>query len=137
MPLDIVLQILETLKSNKPDSTFIVSLHQQYCNLGGLSKKQLEGLHAKAKQSGLIAETQLATLEAIIKKKPTRFRSEKIEKAPSFEKDAEAKPLLWALLEKYPQHKMAVFLQNKVNSNQPLTDTEIGEVKRLHKLLIK
>lgn len=135
--MDVTLQILEKLKAAKPDSTFIVSLHHQYCNRGGLSKKQLEGLHAKAKQSGLITETQLATLEAIIKKKPTRFRSEKIEKAPDFRKDTAVLPLLKNILEQFPQHKMAVFLQSKVFANLTLSDSEIQEIQRLHKILIK
>ena len=86
MPLDITLQILETLKADKPDSVFISSLHHQYCNRGGLSKKQLEGLYAKAQQSGIITTAKLATLEAIIKKKPNRYKSEKITKAPEPEK---------------------------------------------------
>jgi len=135
--MDVTLQILEKLKAEKPDSAFIVSLHHQYCNRGGLSKKQLEGLYAKAKQSELITETQLATLEAIIKKKPTRFRSEKIEKAPDFRKDTAALPLLKNILEKYPQHKMVLFLHSKAMADQPLSDSEINEIKRLHQLLIK
>jgi hypothetical protein len=135
--MDVVLQILDKLKAAKPDSTFIVSLHHQYCNRGGLSKKQMEGLLGKATQSGLINEAQLATLEAIIKKKPTRYRSEKIEKAPEFNKEAEVIPMVNNILDLYPQHKMAVFLQNKILSHQSLTDTEIAEIKRLFKLLIK
>lgn len=134
--MDILLNILETLKSARPENEFIVSLHQQYCNRGGLSKKQLEGLLAKAKKSGVISEARLATLEAIIKKKPNRYRSEKIEKAPEFDKSAEAYPLLKIILEKYPQHKMALFLQNKLSSNNSLNEQEISEIKRLHKLLI-
>jgi len=137
LPMDILLNILETLKVAKPDSLFISSLHQQYCNRGGLSKKQLEGLLGKALQSGVISEGQLATLEAIIKKKPNRYRSEKIEKAPEFDTSAEAVPLLKNILEKYPQHKMAVFLQNKLLAGQSLTDSEINEIKRLHQLLTK
>lgn len=135
--MDIILSILETLKTAKPDNNFVISLHQQYCNRGGLSKKQLEGLLAKAKQSGIVGEANLATLEAIIKKKPNRYRSEKIEKAPVFDKSADVYPLLKIILEKYPQHKMALFLQTKISGNQTLNDKEIDEIKRLHKLLIK
>ena len=135
--MDILLNILETLKAAKPDNVFIGSLHMQYCNRGGLSKKQLEGLQAKAVQSGVISDAQLATLEAIIKKKPTRYRSNKIEKAPDFDKSAGAAPLLKNILEKYPQHKMAVFLQTKLQTGQSLTDSEMNETKRLHQLLIK
>ena len=135
--MDILLTILETLKSAKSDNIFISSLHHQYCNRGGLSKKQLEGLLAKAKKSGIIKEAQLATLQAIINKKPTRQRSEKIDKAPDFYKLDDILPLLKNILEKFPQHKMAVFLQQKINTNQSLSDFEINEVKRLSQLLLK
>ncbi len=97
----------------------------------------MEGLLGKATQSGVINDAQLATLQAIIKKKPTRYRSEKIEKAPEFNKAEEVKPLVQNILDQFPQHKMALFLQNKINSHQTLTEAEINEVKRLHKLLIK
>ena len=137
MPLDITLQILETLKSAKPDNVFIGSLHHQYCNLGGLSKKQLEGLYAKAQQSGIITTAKLATLEAIIKKKPNRYKSEKIAKAPEPEKANDIEPLLEDILKKFPQHKMALFLQSKIKHREPLTETEIAEVKRLAKVLLK
>ena len=137
MSIDVTLHILDTLNQKNPDDPFVSSLHHQYCNRGGLSKKQLEGLMKKASQSSVITETHLATLQAIINKKPNRYKSEKIEKAPEFDKAKEVQPLLSNLLEKYPQHKMLVFLQQKLNSGQSFSDFEIGEVKRLFKLLIK
>lgn len=137
MSLDITLQILDALKQAKPENAFISSLHFQYCNRGGLSKKQLEGLYAKAQQSGIISAARLATLEAIIKKKPTRYKSEKISKAPEPEKKDEILPLLDEILEKFPQHKMALFLQSKFKHRDPLTESEIAEVKRLAKVLLK
>ena len=137
MPLDITLQILETLKSAKPDNVFIGSLHHQYCNLGGLSKKQLEGLYAKAETSGLISSSTLATLDAIIKKKPNRYKSELIKKAPELLKDESIAIDLQAIITKFPQHKMALFLQSKNDHNDPLTEAEKAAIKRLAKLLLK
>ena len=137
MSVDITLQILETLKKARPEDAFISSLHHQYCNRGGLSKKQLEGLMKKAEQSTIITEAHLATLQAIIKKKPNRYRSEKIEKAPDFDSDKSFIPMINKMLEKYPQHKMLVFLQQKIESGKPLSDFEIHEINRLFKLLIK
>lgn len=137
MPLDITLQILESLKEAKPDSVFINSLHHQYCNRGGLSKKQLEGLYAKAEKSGLISTAKLATLEAIIKKKPTRYKSEIVTKAPEPEKRNDIAPLLEDILKKFPQHKMALFLHSKISHNIAMTNTEINEIKRLHNVLLK
>jgi hypothetical protein len=66
--INIILNILETLKNAQPNVIFINSLHEQFCNRGGLSKKQLEGLYSKAEKTGLISPAKLATLEAIIKK---------------------------------------------------------------------
>ncbi|MEZ5028940.1 MAG: hypothetical protein R2765_09170 [Ferruginibacter sp.] len=69
--MDILLDILNQMIKAHPSSNFINSLHQQYCNRGGLSKKQLEGLHSKALKTASIPQNKIATLEAIIKKKPT------------------------------------------------------------------
>ena len=70
-----------------PGSAFVNSLYQQYCNRGGLSKKQMEGLHSKASKTENISQSKLATLEAIIKKKPTRERSAASISAPLPTKD--------------------------------------------------
>lgn len=121
----------------RPDNAFIKSLHHQYCNRGGLSKKQLEGLYSKAKQSDIILSTKLATLEAIIKKKPTRYKSELVRKVPEVKKDNQSAVLLQRILEKYPQHKMALFLQAKNKNNNSLSEIEIKEVERLAKILLK
>ena len=135
--INIILSILETLKENKPDSAFISSLHQQFCNRGGLSKKQLEGLYAKAVQSKIISSAKLATLEAIIKKKPNRYKSEKIKTIAVEQKDESILQTLESILDKFPQHKMALFLQSKFKHNDPLSETEIAEIKRLGKVLLK
>ena len=135
--INIILSILETLKKENPDNAFIISLHQQFCNRGGLSKKQLEGLHAKSVKSANISSAKLATLEAIIKKKPTRYKSELIKKLPETEKDTTIENAVSAILKKFPQHKMALFLQSKINHNDLLTEAEKSEVNRLSKLLLK
>jgi hypothetical protein len=135
--VNIILNILETLKAAKPDAVFINSLHHQYCNRGGLSKKQLEGLHSKATASGIISVSKLATLEAIIKKKPNRYKSEIVIKAPEPTAIDVYAPLLASILEKYPQHKMALFLQSKCAHNDVLSETEKSEINRLAKVLLK
>ncbi|MBK7307129.1 MAG: hypothetical protein IPI88_08820 [Chitinophagaceae bacterium] len=66
--MDVLLDILNEMVKAHPTSNFVNSLHQQYCNRGGLSKKQLEGLHSKASKTANISQGRLATLEAIIKK---------------------------------------------------------------------
>ncbi|MBU3715409.1 MAG: hypothetical protein FGM46_10775, partial [Ferruginibacter sp.] len=115
------MNILESLMSEKPKNEFIKSLHQQYCNRGGLSKKQLEGLYGKAKQSGIVSPAKLATLEAIIKKKPTRYKSEKIKSIAEPQKESQTMQLLQQILLKYPHHKMALFLIAKNKNKNSLT----------------
>ena len=133
--MDILLDILNEMIRASPASDFVKSLHQQYCNRGGLSKKQLEGLHSKAVKSGAISQGKLATLEAIIKKKPTRERAAATISAPLPLKDESIGTSLLAILAKYPQHKRILFLQSKYNNNQPLSTVEIDELKKFKQIL--
>ena len=120
-----------------PASNFVNSLYQQYCNLGGLSKKQLEGLHSKALKTKTIAQSKLATLEAIIKKKPTRERAAATITVALPTKDNETGKILSAILEKYPQHKRIVFLKSKFDNNENISAIEIAEIEKFGKLLLK
>ena len=120
-----------------PSSVFINSLYQQYCNRGGLSKKQLEGLHAKAGNTPGISPAKLATLEAIIKKKPTRERAPaSLQIAPPV-KDMVTGQMLDAILAKYPGHKRVLFLKSRYDHNEPLSTAEIAEIQKFNKMLIK
>jgi len=135
--VDVTLSILEILLKEKPDNVFINSLHQQYCNRGGLSKKQLEGLLGKAQQSKNISTAKIATLEAIIKKKPTRYKSDKIITLAETQVNKEIENALHQILEKYPQHKTALLLQSKISKREALSKAEEDEIQRLSKLLFK
>jgi len=134
--VNVILDILKTSLQAKPDSVFIKSLYDQYCNRGGLSKKQLEGLHSIASKTGVISTGKLATLEAIIKKKPTRYKSEVTIQAPLNTKDETIGETLTAILSKYPQHKRILFLQSKYNNNDAITPAEISEIEKFRKLLL-
>ncbi|MFT3911522.1 MAG: hypothetical protein QM737_19010 [Ferruginibacter sp.] len=134
--VNVTLDILKAMLKAKPESAFIKSLYDQYCNRGGLSKKQLEGLHSKALKTEGISTAKLATLEAIIKKKPTRYKSEVTIQAPVQTKDESIGKILSAILAKYPQHKRIVFLQSKYNNNDPISTTEIAEIEKFGKLLL-
>ena len=68
--VDVVRDVLQLMQAAKPDSVFINSLAFQYEERGGLSKKQLEGLYQKAMKVEAVPGHKLATLEAIILKKP-------------------------------------------------------------------
>lgn len=135
--VDIVLDVLKAVLAAHPDSSFTQSLHHQYQERGGLSKKQLMGLHSKASRISSIPEKKLATLEAIIKRKNSRERSELPAGKPLYEKDEEAGKLITALLEKFPQHKQVLFLQLKYENNEVLTAAEVAELKKFSKLLFK
>ncbi|MEO6670811.1 MAG: hypothetical protein ABIN36_15130 [Ferruginibacter sp.] len=135
--VNVILDILRSMLALKPESDFIKSLYDQYCNRGGLSKKQLEGLHSKASKTEGIAPGKLATLEAIIKKKPTRYKSEPSKIAPVESKNEAIGQTLSAILEKYPQHKRILFLQSKYINNDAITATEITEIQKLGALLLK
>lgn len=135
--MDILLDILNEMVKAHPGSGFINSLHQQYCNRGGLSKKQLEGLHSKASKTTGISPGKLATLEAIIKKKPTRERAAATITAPLPVKDESVGKMINAILEKYPQHKRLLFLRSKFDNNENIASPELAEIEKFRKLLLK
>lgn len=136
--IDVLLDILKLMVSTHPNSGFVNSLYEQYCNRGGLSKKQLEGLHAKAVKAGSIPQNKLATLEAIIKKKPTRERAAaSIQNNNEPVKDEATGKMLSDILQKYPQHKRVLFLKMKYDNNENLSPVEIGEVQKFSKILLK
>lgn len=135
--MDILLDILNEMVRTHPNSNFVNSLHQQYCNRGGLSKKQLEGLHSKASKTESISQGKLATLEAIIKKKPTRERAAATITAPLPAKDESVGKMIAEILEKYPQHKRLLFLKSKFDNNENISATEIAEIEKFKKLLLK
>ena len=133
--VDIVNDVLEECILAYPVSSFIISLYKQYMQRGSLSKKQLQGLHSKASNVENIQQSKLATLEAIIKKMPTRNKSDLPENKPMFEKDESIGRSIAAILAKYPQHKRVLFLQSKYENNDLLSTPEIDELKKFEKLL--
>src|ERR1044072_6438130 len=96
--VDIINEVLELCILAYPVSSFIISIYQQYQKRGSLSKKQLQGLHGKASAVENIPAAKLATLEAVIKKMPTRFKSELPEIKPLYEKEKIAEELINAIL---------------------------------------
>jgi hypothetical protein len=135
--VDIINEVLEECILAFPVSSFIISLFKQYMQRGSLSKKQLQGLHSKASKIENIAQNKLATLEAIIKKMPTRNRSELPENKPMFEKDESIGEIIKIILAKYPQHKRVLFLNSKYQNNDFLSATEVEELKKFEKLINK
>ena len=133
--VDIIDDLLKETLAAKPDSAFIQSLLHQYQERGGLSKKQLEGLYQKAAKIKTISANKLATLEAVILKRPTRYKSVLPPTTPLYTKDAATGKLIAEILEKYPNHKQVLFLKVKYDNNEILSATELSDLQRFHKLL--
>jgi RecJ-like exonuclease len=133
--VDIIKDVLEALMEAQPHSTFVQSLYRQYQERGGLSKKQLEGLYNKSLKVESIPANKLATLEAVILKRPTRYKSPPPPPKPMYEKDERIGQMMEAILAKYPQHKRVVFLKAKYDNNETLTPAEVLEVERFTKVL--
>ena len=133
--LDIINEVLEECILAYPLSSFIISLYKQYQQRGSLSKKQLQGLYGKASKIAQLAPGKLATIEAIIKRMPTRFKSELPEIKPLFEKDEATGLLISDILAKYPQHKRVLFLKAKYDNNEVFTVSDIADLKRFRERL--
>ncbi|MEO9005094.1 MAG: hypothetical protein ABI288_10170 [Ginsengibacter sp.] len=133
--LDIINMLLEDCIIAFPVSSFVISIYQQYQRRGWLSKKQLQGLYDKASKISGVLPGRLAALESIIKKMPTRERSELPENKPMFVRNEEAGKLIDEILVKYPQHKRVLFLKSKYDSNETLIDADVSELKKFKRLL--
>jgi hypothetical protein len=133
--LDIINEVLEECILAYPISSFIISLYKQYQQRGSLSKKQLQGLYGKASKIEQLAPGKLATIEAIIKRMPTRYKSELPEVKPLFEKEEATGKLIAEILDRYPQHKRVLFLKAKYDNNEILSPADITDLKRIKSLL--
>jgi hypothetical protein len=133
--LDIINMLLEDCIMAFPVSSFVISIYQQYQKRGWLSKKQLQGLYDKASKINGVLPGRLAALESIIKKMPTRQKSELPENKPMFVKDEAAGKQIDAILKRYPQHKRVLFLKAKFDNNETLSSLEITELKKFSKML--
>jgi hypothetical protein len=133
--VDVIKDVLEALLEAQPHSTFVQSLYRQYQERGGLSKKQLEGLFNKSLKVTTIPANKLATLEAMILKRPTRYKSAPPPPKPLYEKDERIGKMMETILAKYPQHKRVLFLRSKYDNNETLTPAEVLEVERFMKVL--
>jgi len=134
--VDIIKDVLNASKEAYPGSSFLQSLALQYEERGGLSKKQLEGLYKKAERIKNIPANWLATLEAEILKRPTRYKSTPPTPKPLYEKDQKAGNMIDAILKKYPQHKRILFFRSKYENNEPFSAAELAELEKFQKLLL-
>lgn len=125
------------MKTLQPASAFVSSLYDSYCNRGGLSRKQLEGLLDKMKKTPEVPQASIATVEALILKKPVREKSKPTITALPNVKDETPGLMMTDILIKYPLHKRILFLKSKYDKNEAISMAELTEIKKLHKLLLK
>jgi hypothetical protein len=133
--VDIVNEVLEACILAYPVSSFVISLYKQYLERGSLSKKQLQGLYGKAQKIEGLSPGKLATMEALIKKMATRFKSDIPENEPLYQRDDASGAIIDAILQKYPAHKRVLFLKSKWDNNEVLTPAEVSDLKRLQQVL--
>jgi len=135
--LDIIDKVLEACYKYNPDALFVMSLMHQYEERGSLSKRQLEGLLAKASKVPDMPVNWLATLEATIHKMHTRAKDPATVGKPLFEKDEALGAKMHAILQKFPAHKRVVFLFEKFNRNEVMSPLEKTEIEKFYKLLVR
>lgn len=133
--LDIINEVLEDCILAYPVSSFIISLYKQYLERGSLSKKQLQGLHSKASKIKDLPPGKLATIEAIIKRMPTKNKSVPPPPTPLYKKEESTGQLIENILAKYPQHKGVLFLKAKYENNELLSTAEMADLKRFQLLV--
>ena len=134
--VDVIKDVLKAALTAYPESSFIQSLSYQYEERGGLSKKQLEGLYKKVASVKSIPPGKLATLEAEILKRPTRYKSTLPSPTPLYSKDPHTGKLIEDILAKLPGHKRVLFFKVKYDNNEPLSSSEIAELEKFHKRLV-
>ena len=135
--IDFVEKILTICYNNNKNDLFVMSLMNQYEYRGFLTKGQLQGLFYKAEKVEDLQPGLLATLQATLSKLPTKIKSEKPEIITEVKRDVETENKLKNILDKFPQHKAIIGLQNNFNKFDKLSSTEKMELDRFYKLLIK
>lgn len=135
--IDIIKDLLQAVIKEQPASVFAKSLLQQYCERGGLSKKQLEGLHSKASKIKSIPVGKLATLEAIILKKPNRYKFDKPAIVHEKETNDTIENDIAAILKVSPGHKRVLYFKLKLENNEPVSALEQVEIGRFKSILVK
>jgi hypothetical protein len=135
--VDVLKEVLEAAKKAYPKSEFVHSLAFQYEERGGLSKKQLEGLLGKMKKLDNFPPNWIATMEALILKKPQKYRSALPENKPLYQKQERETGMIDEILSSFPLHKRVLFFKSRLDNNNLLTASEILELERFYKLLKK
>jgi len=139
--IDVIEKLLTLCYEHNKDALFIMSLMHQYEERGSLSKKQLEGLLLKAQKIKAIPAHQIAAVEAIVLKMPTRDKTPLQKNKTSLDPNAISIQLSLektsAILAAYPTHKQVQLFQVKLQNHQVLTPQEQTELDKFGRLLLK
>ena len=139
--IDVIDKLLSLCYAHNKDALFIMSLMHQYEERGSLSKKQLEGLLLKAQKIKEIPAHQIAAVEAIVLKMPTRDKTPVQKTTPAInEAQAQISAALAQtdqVLALYPAHKQVLLLKSKLTSHQLLTPQEQADLTKFVKMLVK
>jgi hypothetical protein len=139
--IDVIDKLLSLCYEHNKDALFIMSLMHQYEERGSLSKKQLQGLLLKAQKIKEIPAHQIAAVEAIVLKMPTRDKTPVKKTIPAIsEAEAQIAAALAQteqILAVYPSHKQVLLLRSKLMSHQSLTTQEQADLSKFVKILIK
>lgn len=136
--VDVIDKVLEACYQYNKDALFVMSLMHQYEERGSLSKKQLEGLVAKARKVPDMPVGWLAAVEAIILKMPTRDKTPvNLTKTEPTDTDEKWQSYATAILDKYPNHKRVLYIDAIIKQQKPLTATEQQELIKFHRILIE
>lgn len=139
--IDVIDKLLSLCYAHNKDALFIMSLMHQYEERGSLSKKQLEGLLLKAQKIKEIPAHQIAAVEAIVLKMPTRDKTPVQKTTPAInEAQAQISTALAQadqILALYPAHKQVLLLKSKLTSHQLLTPQEQADLTKFVKILVK
>ena len=139
--IDVIEKLLALCYEHNKDALFIMSLMHQYEERGSLSKKQLQGLLLKAHKIKEIPPHQIAAVEAIVLKMPTRDKTP-VQKPTPVINEAQAQITASLaqtdqILAVYPSHKQVLLLRSKLLSHQSLTPQEQADLTKFIKILIK
>jgi hypothetical protein len=129
--IDVIEKLLALCYEHNKDALFIMSLMHQYEERGSLSKKQLQGLLLKAHKIKEIPPHQIAAVEAIVLKMPTRDKTPVQKSTPASLAQTDQ------ILAVYPSHKQVLLLRSKLLSHQSLTPQEQADLTKFVKILIK
>ncbi len=139
--IDVIDKLLSLCYAHNKDALFIMSLMHQYEERGSLSKKQLEGLLLKAQKIKEIPAQQIAAVEAIVLKMPTRDKTPVQKTTPVINEAQAQKSTALAqadqILALYPAHKQVLLLKSKLTSHQLLTPQEQADLTKFVKMLVK